>query len=86
VVVVVVLSCCAKAVLSAIAQAVPAANIFINLVCFIFVLCLVKRMISAVDSSDSFQPAFIQPHLSFVIPILSGCMAGPKSSLKRRFF
>ena len=38
-VVVVVLVSCAKAVLSATAQAAPPANIFTNLVCFIFVLC-----------------------------------------------
>jgi hypothetical protein len=39
-VVVVVVDCsCAKAVLSATAPAAPAANIFINLVCFMFVLC-----------------------------------------------
>jgi len=37
--VVVVLVSCAKAVLSATAQPAPAANIFTNLVCFIFVLC-----------------------------------------------
>jgi hypothetical protein len=39
VVVVVVELSCARAVPSATAQAVPAANIFINLVCFMFVLC-----------------------------------------------
>jgi hypothetical protein len=39
VVVVVVLLVCAKTVETAIAQATPAANIFINLVCFMFVLC-----------------------------------------------
>jgi hypothetical protein len=38
-VVVVVLLVCAKTVETAIAQATPAANIFINLVCFMFVLC-----------------------------------------------
>jgi len=38
-VVVVVLVSCAKAVLSATAPAAPAANIFTNLVCFMFVLC-----------------------------------------------
>jgi hypothetical protein len=39
VVVVVVLLVCAKAVETAITQAMPPANIFINLVCFMFVLC-----------------------------------------------
>jgi hypothetical protein len=42
-VVVVVLVSCASARLNAVAQAAPAANIFTNLVCFIFVL--VKRII-----------------------------------------
>jgi hypothetical protein len=38
-VVVVVEEVCAKAVLNATAPAAPAANNFINLVCFIFVVC-----------------------------------------------
>ena len=38
-VVVVVLVSCANAKLNAVAQDAPAANIFTNLVCFIFILC-----------------------------------------------
>jgi hypothetical protein len=60
-VVTVVLDSCAKAVPSASAQRAPAANIFVILFCFMFVLCLVERMFSVVVLSDSSQPLFIHP-------------------------
>jgi len=72
-VVVVVLLVCAKAV-AATTQAMPVANIFINLVCFIFVFALVIWMLSVVNLSDSIQREFIQPHLYFVNSGPDGCM------------
>jgi hypothetical protein len=72
VLVVVVEDVCAKAVVSANALTAPAANNLINLFCFMFVLCLVKRMISVVHSSDCSKLEFIQPHLLFVIHRRSG--------------
>jgi hypothetical protein len=62
VVVVVVADVCAKAVVSAIALTAPAANSVVNLFCFMFVLCFVKRMLSVVHLSDCPKLKFIQPH------------------------
>ena len=60
VVVVVVEVSCAKAGLNATAPAVPAANSFTNVVCFIFVFALVKRKFSVVLVCDVSHPQFIQ--------------------------
>ena len=72
VVVVVVDDVCAKAVLNATAPAAPAANNFINLVCFMFVLCFVKRMLSVVTNFDWSQTGLIQPQKWFVESGVSG--------------
>ena len=62
--VVVVEEVCANA-LNATALAAPAANNFINLVCFMFVFVLVKRMLSVVFLSDLSKAEFIQRRKAF---------------------
>jgi hypothetical protein len=74
--VVVVAVSCAKAVLNTTANAAPASNPVVSFVCFIFVLCLVRRISSVVFSSDSLSPELIQPHPSFVTRDTCGCIAG----------
>jgi hypothetical protein len=78
-VVVVVLLVCADAVATATAHTALAANIFINLVCFMFVFALVKRMLSVVIWSDSFEQEFIQSerHLMIGTRIPAGCIQPP---------
>jgi hypothetical protein len=73
-VVLVVVEVCAKAVVSAIALTAPAANSVVNLFCFMFVLCLVKRMLSVVHLSDCSKGEFIQPHPYFVTGGECGCI------------
>jgi hypothetical protein len=52
---------CATAVVKANALIAPIANILLNLLSFMFVLCFVKRMFSVVFVCDGFYPQFIQP-------------------------
>ena len=54
-VVVVVVVSCANAVVNATALIAPTANILLNLFCFMFVLCFVKRMLSVVTNFDCFR-------------------------------
>jgi hypothetical protein len=59
--VVVVVDDCARAVLNATALTAPIANNLLSGVCFMFVLCFVQRMMSAVLLIDCFSSVFIQP-------------------------
>ena len=65
VVVVVVDDVCARAVLNATALTAPIANNLLSGVCFMFVLCFVQRMMSAVLLIDCSSSAFIQRTPSF---------------------
>jgi hypothetical protein len=72
-VVTVVVLDCARVVPTARAQAAPAANIFVNVFCFMFVLWLFERMMSVVFVSDSSQLSFIHP--LFVRSRSLGCIS-----------
>ena len=63
---------CATAVVKANALIAPIANILLNLLSFMFVLCFVKRMLPVVPNFDCLWTGFIQPQTWFVGSGLSG--------------
>jgi hypothetical protein len=62
----------ATAVVKANALIAPIANILLNLLSFMFVLCFVKRMLPVVTNFDCLWTGFIQPQTWFVGSGLSG--------------
>ncbi len=63
---------CATAVVKANALIAPIANILLNLLSFMFVLCFVKRMLPVVTNFDCFRTGLIQPQRRFVDSEVSG--------------
>ena len=63
---------CATPVVKANALIAPIANILLNLLSFMFVLCFVKRMLSVVTNFDWSQTGLIQPQKWFVESGVSG--------------
>src|SRR5438045_8109063 len=63
---------CATAVVKANALIAPIANILLNLLSFMFVLCFVKRMLPVVINFDCFWTGLIQPQRRFVDSEVSG--------------
>src|SRR5207247_3062342 len=79
---------CATAVVKANALIAPIANILLNLLSFMFVLCFVKRMLPVVTNFDCLWTGFIQPQTWFVGSGLSGRISahGPLMNSLRFLF